>query len=157
MSASSSRSSSSLSHQVGIYDVDEQLRKNSERQVTVLHRYVCSGPLEGKFGEIVPKIQHEYLLLDVKLGSEEEFWIKAEKYASSGTLPGDRAGIHVTRPLNIRNELKSVQKHTSKRGEILMKDLIKTLTDHTANYQVVTQNCMDYARETYDKLVELLK
>jgi hypothetical protein len=88
---------------------------------------------------------------------EEEFWIKAEKYASSGTERGDTAGIHVTRPLNIPNEPKSVQKHTAKRGDILMKDLIKALTEHTANYQVVTQNCMDYARETYDKLVELLK
>jgi hypothetical protein len=87
----------------------------------------------------------------------EQFLIKAEKYGSSGTLPGDRAGIHVTRPLNIRNKEESVQKRSSKSGQILMKDLIKTLTDHTPNYQFVSQNCKDYARDTYDKLLELLK
>ncbi len=64
----------------------------------------------------------------------EEFQIKAEKYGSSGTSLGDRAGIHVTRPLNIRNKGESVQRRSSKGGQILMKDLIKTLTDHTPNY-----------------------
>jgi hypothetical protein len=70
MSASSSRSSRSLSPQQGMHVVDEQLRKYSECPVIVVHTYVCSGPLEGKIGETVPKIQHEYLLLDVKLKSK---------------------------------------------------------------------------------------
>ncbi len=70
MSASSNRSSSSLSLQPGIRDVDEELRKISECQVIVVNIYVCSRPIEGKHGATVPKIQHEYLLLDVKLESK---------------------------------------------------------------------------------------
>jgi hypothetical protein len=87
----------------------------------------------------------------------ECFRIKAEKYGSSGTSLRDRAGIHLTRPLNIRYKPKSVMMRSSKGGEILMKDLIKTLTDHTPNYQLVSQNCMDYARDTYNKLLKLFK
>jgi hypothetical protein len=83
----------------------------------------------------------------------EVFQIKAEKYGSSGTSLGDTAGIHVTRPLNIRNKGESVER-SSKGGQILMKDLIKTLTDHTPHYQLVSQNCKDYARDTHDKLLK---
>lgn len=85
------------------------------------------------------------------------FWIKAEKYGSNETLLGDTPGIHLTRPLYIRIEGESVQKRSSKGGEILMKDLIKTLTDHTPDYQLVSQNCKDYARDTYDKLLKSLE
>jgi hypothetical protein len=81
------------------------------------------------------------------------FWIKAEKYGSSGASGGDTAGIHVTRPLNIHNGGESTLKRSSKGRGILMKDLIETLTDHTPDYQFVSQNCMDYARHTYDKLL----
>ncbi len=70
MSASSSKSSRSLSLQPGIRDVDEELTKNSECQVIGVNIYVCSRPIEGKIGATVPKIEHEYLLLDVKLKSK---------------------------------------------------------------------------------------
>jgi hypothetical protein len=83
------------------------------------------------------------------------FYIKAEKYWSSGTSRGDRAGIHVTRPLNIHNGGEPAMKRCSECGEILMKDLIETLTDHTPDYQLLSQNCMDYARDTFDKLLKL--
>ncbi|CAK9870411.1 unnamed protein product [Sphagnum jensenii] len=157
MGASSSRPSNSLSLQPGILDVDEELTKISECRVTVVNIYVCSRPIEAKNGATVPKIEHEYLLLDVKLksGQHDLFRIKAEKYGSSGTSPGDRAGIHITRPLKIHDEAESAIKRSSKCGEILMKDLIKTLTDHTPNYQLLSQNCMDYARDTFHKLLRL--
>jgi hypothetical protein len=80
--------------------------------------------------------------------------IKAEKYGSSGTL-GDGAGIHVTRPLKIHDEAESAMMRSSKRGEILMKDLIKTLTDYSPNYQLSSENCMHYARDTFHKLRQL--
>ncbi|KAH9570144.1 hypothetical protein CY35_02G025500 [Sphagnum magellanicum] len=151
MSASSSKSSRSLSLQPGILDVDEELTKNSECQVIAVNIYVCSRPIEGKIGTTVPKFEHEYLLLDVKLKSGEHFWIRAEKYGSSG----DSAGIHVKPAVNVHDEAESAIMRSSKCGEILMKDLIKTLTDHTPHYQLVSQNCMDYARDTFKKLLEL--
>jgi hypothetical protein len=85
------------------------------------------------------------------------FWIKAEKYGSSGTSRGDRAGIHVTRPLNIHDEAESATMSCSECGEILMKDLIKTLTDHTPDYHLLSRNCWDYAGDTYNKLRKLFK
>jgi hypothetical protein len=82
----------------------------------------------------------------------EHFWIRAEKYASSG----DSAGIHVKPAVNIHDEVENnAIMRCSKCGEILMKDLIKTLTDHTPHYQLVGQNCMDYARDTFSKLLKL--
>jgi formylmethanofuran dehydrogenase subunit E len=152
MSASSSKSSRSLSLRPGILDVDEELTKKSERPVIAVNIHVCSRPIEGKIGATVPKIEHEYLLLHVKLKSGEHFWIRAEKYGSSG----DSAGIHVKPAVNIHDEVENnAIMRCSKCGEILMKDLIKTLTDHTPNYQLVSQNCMDYARDTFKKLLEL--
>ncbi|KAH8968910.1 hypothetical protein BDL97_02G007600 [Sphagnum fallax] len=157
MSASSSTLSKSLSFQQGNKYVDEELIKISECRVTVVNIYVCARPIEGKNGATVPKIEHEYLLLDVKLKSgqhDDLIRIKAEKYGSSGTL-GDGAGIHVTRPLKIHDEAESAMMRSSKRGEILMKDLIKTLTDHTPDYHLLCQNCMEYARGTFHKLLNL--
>ncbi|CAK9216356.1 unnamed protein product [Sphagnum troendelagicum] len=157
MGASSSTLSKCLIPQQGILHVDEELKKISECQVIVVNIYVCARPIEAKNGATVPKIEHEYLLLDVKLKSgqhDDLIRIKAEKYGSSGTL-GDRAGIHVTRPLKIHDEAESAIMRSSKRGEILMKDLIKTLTDHTPNYHLLSQNCMDYARDTFPKLLKL--
>lgn len=75
--------------------------------------------------------------------------IKAEKYGSS------EAGIHVTRALKIHDEAESAIMRSSNCGEILMKDLIKTLTDYTPNYDLLRQNCMDYARKTFHKLRRL--
>ncbi|KAH9570139.1 hypothetical protein CY35_02G025100 [Sphagnum magellanicum] len=125
----------------------------AECQVIAVNIYVCSRPIEGKIGATVPKIEHEYLLLDVKLKSGEHFWIRAEKYGSSG----DSAGIHVKPAVNVHDEAESAIMRSSKRGEILMKDLIKTLTDHTLDYHLVSQNCMDYARDTFKKLLDLFK
>jgi hypothetical protein len=70
MSASSSKSSRSLSLQPGILDVDEELRKISECQVIVVNIELRSSPIEGKIGATAPMIEHEYLLLDVKLKSK---------------------------------------------------------------------------------------
>jgi hypothetical protein len=70
MSASSSTLSKSLIPQQGILDVDEELKKISECQVIVVNIYVCARPIEVKNGATVPKIEHEYLLLDVKLKSK---------------------------------------------------------------------------------------
>jgi hypothetical protein len=70
MSASSSNFSTSLSLQRGIRDVDEELTKMSECQVIVVNIYVYSRPIQGNNGATVPKIEHEYLLLDVKLESK---------------------------------------------------------------------------------------
>jgi hypothetical protein len=152
MSASSSTLSKSLSLQPGNKYVDEELIKISECRVTVVNIYVCARPIEGKNGATVPKIEHEYLLLDVKLKSgqhDDLIRIKAEKYGSS------EAGIHVTRPLKIHDEAESAMMRSSKRGEILMKDLIKTLTDHTPDYNLLSQNCIEYARGTFHKLLNL--
>jgi hypothetical protein len=70
MGASSSRSCRSLSLQRGILDVDEELTKISECKVIVVNVDLCSRPIEGKNGAIPAKIEHEYLLLDVKLESK---------------------------------------------------------------------------------------
>lgn len=70
MSASGSKFSTSLSLQRGIRDVDEELIKNSECRVILVNIYVCSRPIQGNNGATVPKIEHEYLLLDVKLESK---------------------------------------------------------------------------------------
>jgi hypothetical protein len=71
MGASSSRSCRSLSLQPGILDVDEELTRISECQVIVVNIDLCSRPIEGKINGATPaKIEHEYLLLDVKLKSK---------------------------------------------------------------------------------------
>ncbi|CAK9216352.1 unnamed protein product [Sphagnum jensenii] len=151
MGASSSTLSKCLIPQQGILHVDEELKKISECQVIVVNIYVCARPIEAKNGATVPKIEHEYLLLDVKLksGQHDLIRIKAEKYGSS------EAGIHVTRPLKIHDEAESAIMRSSNCGEILMKDLIKTLTDYSPNYQMFSQNCMHYARDTFHKLRQL--
>jgi hypothetical protein len=70
MGASSSTLSKCLIPQQGILHVDEELKKISECQVIVVNIYVCARPIEAKNGATVPKIEHEYLLLDVKLKSK---------------------------------------------------------------------------------------
>ncbi len=70
MSVSSSKFSRSLSVQPGILDVDAELTKYSEWRVIVLNIYVCARPIKGKRGATAPKIEHEYLLLDVKFQSK---------------------------------------------------------------------------------------
>lgn len=59
-----------MSLQRGILDVDEELTKISECKVIVVNVDLCSRPIEGKNGAIPAKIEHEYLLLDVKLESK---------------------------------------------------------------------------------------
>jgi hypothetical protein len=70
MGASSSRSCRSLCLQPSILDVDEELTKISEDPVIVVKIDLCSRPIEGKNGATPAKIEHEYLLLDVKLKSK---------------------------------------------------------------------------------------
>jgi hypothetical protein len=65
------------------------------------------------------------------------------------------AGIHVTCPLN--PDEGDVRMSSSKCGEILMKDLIKTLTAHNPHYGLLSLNSWDYARCTYDRLLKWFK
>jgi hypothetical protein len=88
-------------------------------------------------------------------GEEYGSSINAEEYGSTRASRREWAGIHLTCALN-RDE-KDVIKSSSECGEILMKDLIETLTAHTPHYGLLSRNCWDYARGTYDRLLKWFK
>jgi len=100
-------------------------------------------------------INHDFLMLKLQPGAPDKpaIYIMAEKVAAGED--GSKAGIHISIPEGGENmERKCCLRRIECRSQIGLLDLTAILKKQSPDYDLINDNCWDYARNTTKFLLE---
>ena len=100
-------------------------------------------------------INHDYLVLLIRSGEGEAFHIKAEKVAGVDE-DFNQHGIHITilpEGLNDKDLKRCCLHRIDCNIYVALEDILATLKKESPTYDVVHNNCWDYARRTTKSLL----